>query len=434
MTQDTQRPAAATDALDEAAEAVTPSRPQGTWDRLSDDMQKRPRFYLIIVAVVAALAAGWAFWTQSAAESEREARVAFYTELQEGETAASQAEAGAARSSVENLLGLVQSQEDAGLRSLGLQRVARLAGRLADTQDDPNDRKALLGLALEAARGWQSSPMGTGLTLDPNNPEAKLPADQLVASLEKQLAFVNAHWTGDRSVSPTPSETNGVTLDLQPVDSDSSAAKVSLSVRVYENETPFAVHHLFKLVREGRLADTQVFRLRAKADTAPTAEGEEAEGIQIVGCYLGSATSRIAPDRVDLFGGEEDWVGFTLPMEPSRAQPKVGSVGFRVRREQNAVVGLHPSQLVILTAEDDVPPPQTVWVGELTEESLEQFTEAVLASLELPEDAEVEAGFDRFLKLPKAWKVVDARVDGSLTLDPPGLPVGEWVDPIITPR
>jgi hypothetical protein len=218
--------------------------------------------------------------------------------------------------------------------------------------------------------------------------------------LQKQITWLSEHPNApELAVDPAPKGRLVLT--------DPEGKEHGFDLRFYSKQAPYAVDVFFELARSGYYDGTQVFGL----------ERDDANVDQNNAIHFGSALSKVAPDQPEHWGGEKDFVGFTIPKEDSPVASKKGRLAFEARREMHTAVGMNPGDLVLYVKDPGMSKPDRTVFAELTEESM-----AALADLlEVPakKDQKIEALAPATVYRPeKPWKVAKITVEGQPSTAP----------------
>ncbi|MAG57895.1 MAG: hypothetical protein CMJ83_16545 [Planctomycetes bacterium] len=186
------------------------------------------------------------------------------------------------------------------------------------------------------------------------------PAPSLARRIQKQ-AQAQYDWLVKHRTAAPPELTHDksvlATLNLKDVE-DKNAKTYTLKIRVYSAAAPYAVDNFLEVIRRGWWKGKHVYG----------AQEDDPNTTSVDAVLLGSAFSKLA-DRSDVHGTEDDWVGWTLPIENSSLTAKSGMVAFDLRREANAIAGGAPAKLVIYTSDDVLNSTDRIIFGEVEDSS-----------------------------------------------------------------
>lgn len=270
---------------------------------------------------------------------------------------------------------------------------------------DPTDRLSLFESGLEAVKSLKAlGPKALFNTFSPKPPmaggtPAKLVPQELEDYLQSQVDWLKAN---PGSSAEVVDANCSATLTL----ADPEGKEHTLEIAFFSKDAPHSVHTFLAMVNEGRFANTRVFGLQQ--DDANTEENHAA--------LLGSALSAVAPDRSDLWGGEADECGFTVPIEPNRLAAKKGRIALERRLERNSPVGSQPLSVVLFLLDEANDHDRCIF-GEV-KGSEELLTK--LSSLAANKDKPLPTGQVRAFPPKDAWTIKKATIQGAPATSDPG--------------
>lgn len=382
----------------------TLSVPPNAWDRMIADWQRRPRFWMtsLFTAGIVVLAGllGARFFSSRTAEEAYQRGSDLQKALQEQDATEKAARIG-------DLLSRFSGDESEPYVTWLHAKALKDAG---DKAEDPAEKIRHFQGALDSAEKLRSKwPASTWAALplrpspQPGAAPAETPAARLAEYCRKQVAWLQA-----RQLSVAEEPDSGATAKITLQDPDGKDHV--LDVKFFSKDAPYAVDAFFDLARQGFFDGTLVFGL--ERDDPNTEENHAV--------HLGSAMSKVAPDKPDTWGGEKDFIGYTLPSEDSRLKPKKGRLAFEARREANVPVGQNPVDIVLYTMDPRFPKQDRVVFAEVT------GADEILSSLQqIPgkKDSQITALNPARVFLPeKNWKVSKIAVEGQ-PANPPARPL-----------
>ena len=375
-----------------AAEAQPSPVSPNAWDRMTQSWAERPGYYLGLLIVAGILVTGGVLGWQAWQGGEEAQEIA----LQDEWNAALQLPTAIERA--DGFAALESRFADSSEQAFYLFSLARLQVQAA-TEAESQARKLSYYNSASDTIGKIASARNAGpLTKMPWRPdmpgqtEAPLtPVASLQQHVEQQLAFLNAH---EFPAPAAPDEGLEATLEL--AGPDGKSGKVVL--HFFSVDAPNAVENFLNLAREGWYADMPFHAV----EVSPGTQDQEAETVS-----FGSAMARVAPERSELWLGEKDVVGYTLPIEGARIPFEKGRVAFEVARVDNAA---SPVRIVVAVKDTGAAALKRSVFAEVVEglPLLEELSRAPRKDEPLLGDR-----YRRHFPLDPGWKIVGITITGE---------------------
>jgi hypothetical protein len=308
------------------------TEPKAGLAALGDDVTARPKHYVTLLLIAGAVIAGVLIWRNTSAASEREAT----EKLAENYTAAITKPEGAERAAaMQDVLASVQGTSQEVFVLFNTARSEREAG---DSSEDAAKKLEHYKRGLAAARTIQEKHGNHLIATLPWRPV--LQPGQTIPAVVARLADYCADqikWLESHKVDSAEVTDPGCTATLTLTDPDGKAH--ALELRFFSAEAPQAVDNFIKMAAEGHFNGLLVY-----AQERETLESTAGRGV-----LLGSVLAKVAPDRQDLWGGNSEDAGFSLPREANRLKCKRGRLLMEKAFDGTNFVGISPVNMLLLT-------------------------------------------------------------------------------------
>ncbi len=373
------------------------AEPKAGLAALGDDLAARPKRYVTLLLIAGTLVAGIIIVRNLTSSSDREAS----DKLAENYTSAVTKPEGAERAAaLRDVLASVQGKPQEAFVLMNTARAEREAG---DNSEDPAKKLEHFKRALEDASAFQGrfnenliAKIPWRPVLQPGQTVPTAPA-KLVEYCRTQIAWLESH---KADAAETPDARLSATLTLTDPDGKSHA----LELQFFSAEAPQAVDNFIKMATEGHFNGSLVY-----AQERETLESTAGRGV-----LMGSVLARVAPDRQDLWGGNSEDAGFTLPKEANRLKCKRGRLLMEKAFDGVSFVGISPVNMLLLTKELPRNDDRTVFAEVKGSDEVLTQLDGALAK----KDPQGHVDHCAVHVLEKPWTITAVTVTGSPAVKP----------------
>lgn len=371
-----------------------PMKSASVWERLAQDGRKNPSKWIgwgVALAVVAAIAIG-AF--QYFSSKKTQANDELGEDLQKALSETKPADRA------ERLRDVVDRVKGQPSEAWMLFTYARACKAAAESETKPDVKLGYYRRALEAATSAardQANPLNS-LPWKPSLPGSPANASliaRMVDHCQKQVVWLEKN---GQNIEVTPKTDAQLSAKLTLLDPEGK--EHSLGLKFFSKEAPHLVDGFIALAKDGFFEGTQVFGVDQ--------QDPNTEDVHAV--LLGSAFSKLAPDRTDIIGKELDYIGYTLPRDDPGIEAKKGRLAYDVRKENGVPVGVNPASLALCVADPKDAGRDRVVFAETSSDS-EVLN--LLSQLTPNKDASLSTTPTRVSLTSKPWKISKIQIDGQ---------------------
>lgn len=408
--------------------------PKGSnvFDRLNEGLTANPKkaatLVVAIVVVGLIIKFGYQYFTEkSASDQDRQ-----YVEI-----------LAAGGTWAENLWGgvSIDTQRDAKARLEALRDVStearegeygayywwltsKAAWEAAEAEEDPDEKIRLFTECRDACNQLETKhPDSVWMKVPWKSSQTEEIHPSLVvrrrAYCEAQIKFIEEHKAG---VGGTAEADPGVEASLTLTDENDPKVTHTFKIRTFSEAAPYAVEQFLQNLREKKWDGTHIYAIHENDPNTATIDAVS----------LGSPLSR-SPWATDLHGQDKDWVGFTLPIEPNRQEPKRGTIAFELHRDNGQVSGVSPTNLVIHLSDHPKPAASNqarVVFAEIVDDEAGKAAMTWLENLAFDDTKPVGPQQGASVYAPKLTiRVTGGEPKGTPKVAPSMPLLKEWIDP-----